>query len=321
MTLFNFVSFNQSSHPLPEYLTTEALRLFYFSFPKEMLIQITFLSFLALTLQKDLKNLSHLKLLYEKSFQDKENITNSLEVAVIFIDIYGNVLKFNSKAEILFGSLKVKNIYQVLPSEKVTRVREMVKICQKKLIPEEDFNLFIPGYGKMYFILSMKCVPLNNTNSFLLHFVDMNLSAKKRTMVMKSYLSNLFLQSKTMEKFAERYLRGSKVSLKDFGTLVKYIYSQQETICITQMVTGQILNYHSNFDLKHEIANVVQFYWERLKKKNVRISFACQSNLKIVQGDKVKHHLLLKSLLNFLSLAVTPGSDVEIVVKREVRNR
>lgn len=315
-SILHFTIHNLNHRPSSEYIISSLIRLYFLNFPTDLLLLLIFLLVLTVTIQKDFHNFSTLSYLYQKLYKEKENITNALEVAVVFIDIHGKVLKNNLKAEVMFGKIQNKNFYEVLPSEKVSRVQEMVKISQQKLIPEEDFNYLIPDYGKIYFILSMKCVPLDNNNAFLLHFVDMNLTAKKRMMVMKSYQSNLILQSKTIQKFEQRYSQGARITLKDFTTFVKYVYAQQETISITQLATGQVYCYHVSFDLKHEVSNMIQFYWSQLEKNKVRVSLNCQGNIGIVLGDKTKHHLLIRSFLHYIGQVAKPSTDLKITLSK-----
>lgn len=314
-SFLNLILHLLSQKPAVEHVTLEIFKLIFSGFSSEMIFLAFFSSVISLILEKDQNLLKLLTCKYQENYSNYKNITENLEIPFVFMKENGEMLKFNNKADKIFTLDKKKNFFDTIQSHQVHELKRMMKIAQQKLIPEEDFNHSIPDIGKFYHVLTMKYVQLNDINAYLINLHDVNFSAKKRVVILNSFLAGATLQQKLLKKFTDRYNKYETISTKDFCIFLKYIYSQQETIFITQLLIGEVVTERQNFDIKHEIANIVHFYWENLKKAQVSLRFDCLNLVNIVNGDKIKHHLLIKSLLTYISHLAEAGTDVKIFIK------
>lgn len=290
------------------------IKLYFFPPDTEIFYSFLILLLLALLLNKDIKYVKNLASIFEDSYTRQKEICDHLTTVFIFISEKGEVKKYNKAALSLFGDLKNKNLFDLIPEEKADAIQRMIKISMQKKIPEEDYTCNFPNYGNMYLMLSIKYVPLENSNNFLLCFDCFNINAKKRTAVFKSYQQNFALQEKLRNKMMEKYSKRGKISFKNCCLLSRYLYSQHETIAVTEMLVGQAVFNKASFEIKNEVLSCIEIYREFFDESSVGINFDCDT-LPLVNSDRIKHHLLIKSILLFISGQIDSNCNLDIYVK------
>jgi hypothetical protein len=314
--LLNFCLHIQYAQLNIEFILYVALKLIFTVQAQENIFLFFLLSSILILLNKDINALISFSTLYNDSFISRKLICDHLKTVFLFISENGDIVKYNRSAKDIFGDLDNKNLFDLIPIEKKNNIKRMIKVAIQKRIPEEDFNHNFPNFGYMNFMLSIKYVPLETTNNFLLCFDSHNLSAKKRSIVFKSYQHNFALQEKVEEKIFGKYVKKERISIKTCSVLLNYLYSQQETVAVTEMLVGQVLNRQENFDIKQEIANCIQIYSESFNGLYVTTKLEC-SILLIVNSDRAKHHLLIKAVLLFISSVVKSYSLIDIEIRDE----
>ena len=314
--LLGFSLHLQDSRSSVEFILFLALKFIFTVQPQENIFTFLLLSFILILLNKEIKALVSFSIIYKDSYISRKVICDHLKSVFIFISRTGDIMKYNQSAKEIFGDLNNKNLFDLIPIERKNSIERMLNVAIHKKIPEEDFNHNFPNFGCMNFMLSIKYVPLETTNNFLLCFDSHNLSAKKRNIVFKSYQQNFALQERVERKIMGKYLKKEKISIKTCAVLLNYLYSQQEAVAVTEMVVGQVLNKQENFEIKQEIANCIEIYSEAFNGLIVSIKLECKILL-IVNSDRSKHHLLIKAVLLFTSSVVKPNTLIEIEVRDE----
>lgn len=301
----------ESTRPAYQFLIMQGAKLVFtgidFASAKVLLVLLVSL----MIISKDSRNLFLVRNIYQDSYLTKHEISDNLEFPVLFIHENGSIAKSNKKAANLFQIHGQCNLFDLIPAEKIDRFKQMIKVSIQKKIPEEDSTYIFYPAGKMNYWVSMKMVPFEDLNCFLITFENANLSRKKREQVLDSYRKNFLFQNMLSEIFINKYINNQKVRLEDCCQLIKYIYCQQETINITEMVTGQVIVQPSIFNFEEEIINCINLYWDVFEQENISISLHIQKPLIQIYLDKIKHHLLIKSIILIIKHIAEPNTKFD----------
>jgi hypothetical protein len=300
----------ESSRPAYQFIILQTMKLLIEGLETHSTFLLFFLSICLMIISKDSENLFFVRKKFEESYLNKKEISDNLEVPVLFIHENGKIAKCNKKADFLFNVTQKKDFFSLISYEKVERFKEMIRVAKEMKIPEEDSTFLFESVGKFNFWISMKLVPLDDVNCFLITFDNTNFSRKKREFVLESYRKSFVSQVKLKMIFEQRYSKNEKIYIEDCCKLIRYMYTQQETINITEMLTGQPIMNQNFFSFDQEVTNCINLYWEHLECLNITLNLHVQNPLSQVISDILKHHLLIKSLIHIISYFIDPKTTI-----------
>ena len=248
-----------------------------------------------------------------------ENMNRDSEIGVMIIEENGNIIEKNIKAENMFWGLQnATNINSLFSTEYLSNIMKMKNIAKLGKIPESDFSFNNSLVGPVILQLKIKKIQVNESNCFLLMFEDVNLSVKKRKMVLDSYLSKLPCLESTEVLLIKSYQSHQNFNFNDLVYILSYIYCQCEISCLTQRVTGEIEINLIQFDIKNEVISIIQQVWSACHLKNLTIYLQFNYESLYVEGDKIKHHLIIKGILKYIIQVALPSTEVCVKVCRIV---